>query len=62
MPWALSYKAAPVHCASPGHCLGAGVTSSLIPILLRMGVGVLAGAIVGAFLCLALPGLGRRNF
>jgi hypothetical protein len=57
LPWALSYE--------PGRKTGASgadaLANSLFPVLLRCGVGVALGGLVGVVLCLTIPGLKRRN-
>ena len=61
LPWALSYRPASVNCsAEAGICFDV-INSTLVPILLRSGIGLLAGGMVGVLLCRTVPGLRRRD-
>lgn len=60
LPWALSAPAARVECPVEAAICFQGVNSTLVPILLRSGVGLAAGMAVGVLLCVAVPGLKRR--
>ncbi len=51
----------PNSCAEPGRCVAEAVTNALIPMVLYVGAGVLAGMIVAVLLCLTVPGLKRRD-
>lgn len=61
MPRALSQSDVPDGCAEPGRCIADTVTSALIPMVLYIGAGVIAGMIVALLLCLTVPGLKRRE-
>ena len=61
LPWAISYRAGPVNCpAEAGICFET-INSTLVPILMRSGVGLVAGLLIGVFLCRTVPGLRRRE-
>jgi hypothetical protein len=61
LPRALSHSAIPDACAEPGRCVADAVTGALIPMVLYIGVGVVAGATVALLVCLTVPGIKRRE-
>lgn len=61
MPGAISHSEFPQSCAEPGRCVASAVTDALIPIVLYIGAGVIAGMLVAMILCRTVPGLKRRE-
>lgn len=61
LPRALSHTAVPDACTEPGRCVADAVTGALMPMVLYIGAGVIAGATVALLVCLTVPGLKRRE-
>ena len=62
MPGAISHSDVPQSCAEPGRCIARAVNEALIPMVLHIGAGVIAGMLVALILCRTLPTLKRREF
>ncbi len=60
VPWAIQSTGEMAPCGGVAACVGQAIVEIVLPALIRVGLGVGAGALVALVVVTAVPGLRRR--